>query len=291
MAENTDARRMRLLARLAGAGQAVRLELLADEERCNLRTIRRDLDALQRLFETVRSVEVHRGFAAVCTAPYALGRFRNNLQIHTEAKRAIARVVAGMVPNDASIALTGGTTLLYVAQELRAAAIEGRPPTGCIVFTNSLPALHELVAAEIATGVLGEIYVAEDCALHSPSFHSAFQPSLAIAGVSGLTLNSEASTNALSLYSSRADEATFLRDLLSGVPEIIVPADSSKLNRRHPWSIYLPLADKKVTLVTESLTERQVAELQSVRQRLTSLRCDFQWRVPNSPQPHQIQPQ
>ena len=282
MAENTDARRMRLLERLAGAGKAIRLEGLAEEQGCNLRTIRRDLDALQRLVETVRSIEVHRGSASAESAPYPLGRFRNNLEIHTEEKRRIARVVAGMVPNDASIALTGGTTLLYVAQELRAAAVEERPPADCIVFTNSLPALHELVAAEIETGVLGEIYVADDCALHSPSFRSAFQPSLAIAGVSGITWSSGGAASPLSFYSSRADEATFLHHLLSSVPEIIVPADSSKLNRRHPWSIDLPLADKKVTLVTESLTTQQITELKGVQKRLESLRCDFVWRVAGS---------
>ena len=73
----------------------------------------------------------------------------------------------------------------------------------------------------------------------------------------------------LDLYSHRAEEAAFLKQLLANVPEIIVAADSSKLGRRHPWSFGGAILDgKSVLLVTDALTDTQQEELAALVERL-----------------------
>jgi DeoR/GlpR family transcriptional regulator of sugar metabolism len=160
---------------------------------------------------------------------------------------------------------------------MRRAVVEGEPPHNLIVFTNSVPSLLELVAAGISTGVLGEIYSPDDCAFHTPEFRGAFQPSLAIVGASGVQFGASVAANVaasapqgmLDLFSHRAEEAAFLKQLLAGVPEIVLVVDSTKLGRRHPWSFGGgTLAGKSVRLVTDTLTDAQREELALVAARM-----------------------
>src|SRR5256885_2074782 len=78
-----------------------------------------------------------------------------------------------------------------------------------IAFTNSLPALTELISGGISTGLVGEVYNPDDSAFHSHELRSGFHPSVAIVGASGLIANGRS----LELYSHRAEEAAFMRQL------------------------------------------------------------------------------
>ena len=61
MADQADTRRMRLMDLLAASEEPQELESLAAVLRCDVRTIRRDLDQLQRVLERVHGIEVRRG--------------------------------------------------------------------------------------------------------------------------------------------------------------------------------------------------------------------------------------
>lgn len=268
MAEQADSRRMRLMELLSETEEAQELDALAASLHCDARTIRRDLDHLQKLLQRVNGLEVRRGKVLVARSGYSPGYFTDQLGRNAGSKQAIARAIVYSLSDDMAVALTAGSTTYAVAQEMRRSHVEGERPHNLIVFTNSVPSLLELVAGGLSAGVLGEIYVADDCAFHTPEFHSAFQPSLAICGASGVLFGS-ATQGMLDLYSHRAEEAAFLKQLLVNVPEVVIAADSTKLGKRHPWGFGGATLDgKTVRLVTDTLTEPQREELAALAERL-----------------------
>jgi DeoR/GlpR family transcriptional regulator of sugar metabolism len=280
MAEQAESRRMRLLELLAETEDAQDLDTLASAMRCDARTIRRDLDQLQQLLQLVHGLEVRRGRVLVSRAGYSPGYFTDQLGRNPEAKERIARAIVSKLQDDMAVALTAGSTPYAVAREIRRVIVEGSPPRNLIVFTNSVPALLELVAAGVSTGALGEIYSPEDCAFHTPEFRSAFQPGVAIVGASGVLFGAPATQGTLDLFSHRAEEAAFLKQLLAGVPEIIVAADSTKLGRRHPWSFGGPvLCGKTVRLVTDVLTSQQAGDLSRLAERLADQGTQFSYEA------------
>lgn len=257
MSEQADARRLRLMEVLAESEEPQDLETLAYAMRCDSRTIRRDLDHLQHLLHRIQGLEVRRSRVLVARTGYSPGYFTDQLGRNATSKQAIARAIVGSLPDGLAVALTAGSTTFAVAQEMRRSHVEGTRPHNLIVFTNSVPSLLELVAAGISAGVLGEIYVPDDCAFHTPEFRSAFQPSVAICGASGVIFRN-ANQPIFDLYSHRAEEAAFLKQLLVNIPEVIVAVDSSKLGRRHPWSFGGEILEgKRIRLVTDTLTSEQ----------------------------------
>lgn len=283
MAEQTDARRMRLMEMLAESEEPQDLETLAAAMRCDARTIRRDLDVLQRLLDQVNGLEVRRGRVLVSRSRYSPGYFTDQLGRNAEVKQAIASAVVASLPDDSAIALTAGSTTYAVAQEIRRRVVEGESPHNLIVFTNSVPSLLELVAAGVSAGVLGEIYAPEDCAFHSSEFRSAFQPSLAIVGASGVLFDANTTHGLLDLYSHRAEEAAFLKQLLANIPEIVIVVDSNKLGKRHPWSFGgSALVGKNLRLVTDTLTEAQQEDLTLLAERMNRSGTPFRFEAVNA---------
>jgi DeoR/GlpR family transcriptional regulator of sugar metabolism len=282
MAEQGEARRMKLLELLSEHDEPQDLDQLAAQLHCDTRTIRRDLDLLQRVLQRVNGLEVRRSRVHVSRVGYSPGYFTDQLGRNPQAKRAIARAIVERLPDDLAVALTAGSTTYAVAQEMRRTTVEGLPPHNLIVFTNSVPSLLELVAGGISTGVLGEIYTPEDCAFHTPEFRSAFQPSVAIVGASGVLFSSKTPPGALDLFSHRAEEAAFLKHLLAGVPEIIIAADSHKLGKRHPWSFGGPILNGKIVrLVSDTLTAEQCEELTQLADRLHRSGTRFEFMAAN----------
>ena len=254
-----------MLEMLAESEEGLELDTLADKMRCDSRTVRRDLDFLQRLLQQVPGLEVRRGRATIARAGYSPGYFTDQLERNPGAKETIAAAIVAGLPDDAAVALTAGSSTYAVAREMRRAVVAGDPPHNLIVFTNSVPSLLELVAGGVTAGVLGEIYAPEDCAFHTPEFHSAFQPGVAIVGASGVLFGAGATPGSLDLFSHRAEEAAFHKQLLADIPEIIIAADSSKLGKRHPWNFGGSiLRGKLVRLVTDSLTPTQHSELEAL---------------------------
>lgn len=241
------------------------------------RTVRRDLAALQEALSAVRQVEIRRGRVYATQPGFGVGYFAGQVERHQQAKEAIAsRVVAGLEGNQA-IALTAGSTAYFVAREIRRVCVEEERLQTLIAFTNSLPALLELVSAGLSTGVLGDVYNADDSAFHSHDYRSAFQPSLAIVGASGVVANPTAGT--VDLFSHRAEEAAFLKQLLEPVPEILVAVDASKLGHRHPWSFTggSVLAGKTVRLCTAGLTCAQRETLDRLSAAAKRSGCAFSY--------------
>lgn len=280
MAEQADARKMQLLETLYRQTEPQDLETLAKSLKCDMRTIRRDVESLQEILSRVQGVELRRGKVSANRAGFSAGYFTAQLETETEAKKAIAKTAVSLLPENSAIALTAGSTTYAIAQQIRRRAITDESPRNLIVFTNSLPALHELIAGDVSAGVLGEIYAPDDCAFHTPEFRSAFQPSVAVVGASGVLLPNANALAPLDLFSHRAEEAAFLKQLLKGIPEIIVAVDSRKLGKRHPWSFGgAALAGKTVTLVTDSVTDEQRRLLDSMTRHLAQQGSQFRYQT------------
>ncbi len=278
MSENADARRMQLMELLAENAEPKCLEDLAHLAGCDTRTIRRDLDYLQKLLQQVNGIEVRRGRVLVARAGYSSGYFTDQLDVNQAAKQAIARTVVKNLPDNTAVALTAGSTTYAVACAIRRSVVEENSPSNLMVFTNSVPALLELMASGIATGVLGEIYNYDDCAFHTPEPCNAFQPEVAVVGASGVMLGSEAFGIGIDLFSHRAEEAAFLKQILQGVPEIILAVDRMKLGKRHPWSFGgNVLHGKGVHLITDKLTPEQTEELDNLTVRLAGSGIRFRY--------------
>lgn len=244
---------MRILEQLLESGDERELASYAHEYSVDERTVRRDVDYLHEVVTGVSDVGLHRGRVYAAREWRGPGYFGRQVDVNRAAKEQIARAVLGMLPDNIAIVLTAGSTTYHIARELRRSVVEEMRPANLIAFTNSLPALTEFVAGGISTGVIGEIYNADDRAFHSNEFRSAFQPSLAIVGASGVVVNP--ATGLLELYSHRAEEATFLKQVLAPIPEVIIAVDASKIGHRHPWSFTSGgvLTGKKVQLVTNPL--------------------------------------
>lgn len=255
--DSSGARRYALLEMLAGASDGVTLSEAADRLSVDERTVRRDVEALQDLFALVEGVNLVRG--KLCAVParafaHPLGDAK---KLRDSAKAAMARAAVRRIQDGAAVVLTAGTSTLAVAAELRRAQVMGERPRDPIVFTNSLPALLELVAGGISTGVVGEVYSPPDRAFHTHEVRTRFHASLAVVGASGIIL--EPAAGGLSLCSDRIEEAAFMRQLLAPIPEILVVAEAAKIGKHHPWSFTSDglLLGKRVHIVTTPLQRSQ----------------------------------
>jgi len=252
---------MSLLEILAERREGVSLPDAAAHLSVDERTVRRDAEVLQELLRIVGGIQVVRGRLQALpglmeAAPRAGGA--------VGAKAAMAARAASHIPDGAAVVLTAGSSTLAVASELRRANIAEASPRDLIVFTNSLPALLELVQGGVSTGIVGEVYDPRDRAFHSHELRTRFQASLAVVGASGVVL--DPTTGGISLCSDRMEEAAFMRQLLSSVPEVLVVAEAAKVGKRHPWSFTSDglLVGKRICLVTTGLDRGQAELLASV---------------------------
>ncbi|MGC8666955.1 MAG: hypothetical protein ACP5VE_02400 [Chthonomonadales bacterium] len=257
MTEHPDARRMKLLQMLADAPSGIPLPECARALQVDERTIRRDALHLQELLSKVHGVTVRRNVLVAEGEGLGPGYFAKQVQARRHVKEAIARRIVSSLADNTALAITAGTSTYYVAREIRRASLEQTCPSGLIVFTNSLPALMELISAGVSTGVIGEVFNPDDYAFHTHELHSTFNPGIAIVGASGILPNP--ATGSLDLFSHRAEEAAFMKQVLAPVPEIVIAADASKIGRRHPWSFTSGgiLAGKLVRLYTDPLAPDQ----------------------------------
>jgi DeoR/GlpR family transcriptional regulator of sugar metabolism len=263
MSEHSAARRFRILEILSNGGSGRDLGAFARDLQVDERTIRRDLDFLMGLLSQVHGIELRRGQVHAIREGFTTGYFGHEVRSRREAKQAIARAVVNQLDDNTALLLTAGSTTYYVAREIRRATVEERKPRNPMAFTNSLPALMELISGGISTGIVGEVYDPDDSAFHSHQPASAFHPSIAIVGASGLV----ARGSNLELFSHRGEEAAFMRQILSGVPEIWAAIDSTKIGRRHPWAFTDSklLAGKLVRVFTDALDSAQRESLMELR--------------------------
>ena len=206
-------------------------------------TVRRDLEALERVGGIRRT---HGG--ALCLAEPAAAKlgFADRQATAVAEKRAIAAAIARMIPDDQTVILDGGTTCCHVA-----AALAGRRLS---VITNSVP-IAALLGGEINTEVTligGYLYPRTGVALGEMA-----ESMLASLRAAQLVLSCAAVSDD-GLFNVNQMMTAVQRRMIEVADEVILAVDHSKFGRRAisplcPWS-------EIDVVVTDWLTEAETRQ-------------------------------
>ena len=216
-------RKAELAAYVAEVGQ-VTVARLAKRFDVSADTIRRDLDALDAEGALIRT---HGGAVSLSAFPKPDSGLEVRARVQASAKERIGAIVAGLVPDGASLVVNAGTTTLAVARHLR----EHRDLT---IATNSLA-----LPAELAPKCFRDVYVFGGAV--RPSAQATVGPvafpvmagrpevdirvDLALVCVGAVSREGGYST-------SNLGEAAMMAEMMGRAAQVCVMADSTKFNRR-----------------------------------------------------------
>lgn len=215
----TEARRMAILE-MARDHTLIRVSELSQRFGVSPVSIRRDL---QKLAEYGLLKRVHGG--AVSVQQEASQPYSDSLQLHLEEKKRIARAAVSLIQPHDRVILDSGTTVLQLAREIAERVGELQQLT---VITASWPVFRELAAVrDIHLIVLGGIYLPDYQTLVGPqtvdSLRNLHVDRLFL-GADGLSLRSGVTT-------ANVLEAEVSRAMVRAASEVVVLADSSKIDR------------------------------------------------------------
>lgn len=216
-------RKAELAAYVAQVGQ-VTVTRLAKRFDVSADTIRRDLDALDSEGALVRT---HGGAVSLSAVPKPDSGLDVRARVQATAKDRIGALVAGLVPNGASLVVNAGTTTLAVARHLHG-------HRDLTIATNSLA-----LPAELPPEVVRDVYVFGGAVRTSAQATVGpvvfpvmpgrpevdIRVDLALVCVGAVAPDNGYST-------SNLGEAAMMAEMMGRAAQVVVMADSSKFNRR-----------------------------------------------------------
>ncbi len=239
-------REQEILDEIRLAGGSCRVGYLAERLGVSDETVRRNIKALQAR-ALVR--KVHGGVLLSEDMSLTEQPFQTRMREHADAKRRIARRLAEMIPDGASLFLDIGTTTAYAAQALRARK-------GLYVLTNSLAVASTL--ASINGNRLffpgGELRSHDGGAFGHDAirFVSRFNVQFAVLSVGAINADTGFMLHDLG-------EAELSRAAAARAQSRIVLADSSKFGQRAP--ITLDAQDQLDILITDASPPAPIAAM------------------------------
>lgn len=216
-------RKADVLEYTAMAGRATVAELVTQFE-VSADTIRRDLDQLDAEGLIVRT---HGGAMAKPLVPRPDTGLDVRMELNSQAKDAIGRLAAKLIPDEATVLVNAGTTTLALARHLR-------KHKRLRIVTNSLRLPTELDPDAVQDVYLlgGEVYLRSQ---------STVGPVAMQTRENGETLNFHCDVGVFAVAAvspiggfsvGTFAEAEMIRDMMHHSSKVIVLADSSKLNQR-----------------------------------------------------------
>ncbi|MCA8884437.1 MAG: DeoR/GlpR transcriptional regulator [Rhodobacteraceae bacterium] len=227
MAERANHRQQEILDALRRAGGSLRVNAIARELEVSEETVRRNIRHLsdQGIVE-----KVHGG--ARLAAPEAETAFHDRLRENPDAKRRIARHVAAMIPDGASLFLDVGSTTSFIADALRDHA-------QLLIVTNSVSVAYKLSTRNENRVFMagGELRGHDGGAfgVDAMAFAESFRTDFAILSAVGITAQA-----GFMLFDLA--EARFSRLIMRQARTRIIAADASKFGRVAPITITDPAA-------------------------------------------------
>lgn len=226
--------RHRAIIELARQQSRVTVDALASRFGVSVQTIRKDLN---QLCDQRQLTRVHGG----ATLPSGVENleYEARRRIAAEAKAAIGRAAAAIIPNDASLFINIGTTTEAVSQALL-------DHTGLLVVTNNInvanrmrvyPRFEVVIAGGVVRpsdgGVVGEA---------AAGFFSQFKVDYAVIGASALDAD-----GALLDFDYR--EVRVAQAIMANARHVILVADQGKFSRSAP--VRIARIDQVGTFVTD----------------------------------------
>jgi len=224
MEMRSNHRQKEILDQLRRSGGSMRIHALAQQLHVTEETVRRNLRTLADDGVVER---MHGGVRLVSETGEA--DFNARLQENPEAKRRIARHVAAMLPDDASLFLDIGSTTAHIADALR-------DHKRLVVVTNSV-----YVAFRLATRNENRVFMAGgELRSHdggafgtdAMTFATNFNTDFAVLSSAGIT------PRGFMLFD--LEEARFSRLIMQQAATCIMATDSSKFGREAPVDIGHP---------------------------------------------------
>lgn len=214
--------RQQAIVALARAEGRVAVEALAARFAVSVQTIRKDLNQLceQRVLS-----RVHGG--AVLPSGVENLEYEARRRIAAEAKSAIGRAAAALIPNDASLFINIGTTTEAVGQALTGHA-------GLLVVTNNINVANQMrVYPRFEVVIAGGVVRPSDGGIvgeAAADFFSQFKVDYAVIGASALDAD-----GALLDYDYR--EVKVAQAIIANARHVILVADAGKFARTAPVRI------------------------------------------------------
>ncbi|MBT2291149.1 DeoR/GlpR transcriptional regulator [Paenibacillus albidus] len=201
-----ELRRLKLLELIKAHGK-ISIQDITGATGCSEATARRDLDALEKSGQIIRTIggAIYEGALKQSSElPFADKRF-----FEREGKEQIAAAAADLVQEGDVIGLTGGTTTFFIARALKL-------HRNITVVTNAVNIAYELAEAEgVQVVMIGGVMRAKSYELSGPLAESVIEKInvtkmfLGVDGVSvqhGFTMHSELEARIAQLMIERANE-------------------------------------------------------------------------------------
>ena len=221
VAPQTSERQLAILD-LARKHNGVNVEALASHFGVSVQTIRKDLN---QLCEQRQLTRVHGG----ATLPSGVENleYEARRRIAAEAKQAIGKAAAALIPNDSSLFINIGTTTEAVSQALLEHA-------GLLVVTNNINVANRMrVYPRFEVVIAGGVVRPSDGAVvgeAAAGFFSQFKVDYAVIGASALD-----EEGALLDFDYR--EVKVAQAIIANARHVILVADQSKFSRSAPVRI------------------------------------------------------
>ncbi len=248
----TEPRRQQILNLLEENG-TINVNDLAERFQLSLVTIRNDLDDLEKEGLLQRTF----GGAVFSHRSRFNESFRERIQQHRDAKRAVAIAALGFIKDGDTIILDAGTSTLALAQLLKERAMS------LFVITSSVPAALELSSGGYDILLLGGIVRNKSLALlgrETLTILERYRADKAFLGSSGFTAKRGHST-------PNPDDAQIKEAIMRASDETYVLVDSSKYGH-DCLTTFARYRDVNLTITDSRLSRSQAAILEAAGARL-----------------------
>lgn len=209
-------------------------------------TLRRDLFQLE---EDGRIIRIRGGAMSVKEVQKVSGEeYTKKTTINTDAKIVIATKAAGLIDENSSIFLDGGTTAMYLSKEM--------PDIKCNVFTNGIAVAMELAQKKnVNITVVGGQLMRDNLSTASPAAKEYFDlTNFEIAMVSATAFTPEQGFSCNSQI-----ESDLLKRVFKKARHVYMMLDSSKIGKINPYT-FAKIEDIDV-LITDDHFPREYKEL------------------------------
>ena len=223
MESQANHRQREILDRLLRSGGSMRIHALAQQMDVTEETIRRNVKALA---DGGMVEKMHGGVRLLQDADEIEADFNQRFRENPDAKQRIARRVAELLPDEASLFLDIGSTTAHIADALR-------DHRKLVVVTNSVYVAYRLATRNENRVFMagGELRAHDGGAFGTDAMNFAvnFNTDFAVLSSAGITQNG--------FFLFDLEEARFSRIIMEQASTCIMAADSSKFDREAPVAI------------------------------------------------------